>query len=299
MLDRASTFADKTVLTLLKNRFVTVAIDQWYTRRQQDTEGEFWRNIAGQGPRNDSRQTQHGLYLAGADGQLLAYTNNRGPDRIRGLLEQAALEYSVPSDVVPLQRTSIDQKYKASLPVGAAVVRVRAKVEGGYAPTDDRWEQLFQSAVSRDNLWITAEEQASLAGGTIPEAFAIRLLRFHLVDNTRGEPPIWTREDIRQWSLTLEDGGQLSGTAHLETADGSRGYQATLRGELAWGPDQKLQQLHIFVEGQFWGSGPFTRTPPAGKLPLVIAFSLADGSDPADSIAPHGSRGWLDGYLRP
>jgi len=298
VLDRASTFADQGILALLQDRFVSVAIDQWYTRRQQDTEGEFWRKIAGQGPRSDFRQTQQGLYVAGADGRLLGYTNHRGPERVRGLLEQAARDYSPPTDLQPLERLTTDAKYKAALPAGAIVVRVRARVDGGYAPTDDRWESLFQSAVSRDNLWVTAEEQVALAGGTVPETLALRMLRFHLVDNTRGEPPVWTREDVRQWSLTLVD-GQLSGTAHLETADGLRGYQATLKGELAWGPDQRLQQFHVWVEGQFWGSRPFTRDPPPGKFPLVIAFSLADGSDPADSIAPHGSRGWVDGYLVP
>ncbi len=298
MLDRASTFADEEVLALLKDKFVAVAIDQWYTRRQQDSEGEFWRKIAGQSPRSDFRQTQQGLFLAGADGTLLGFTNNRGPERVRGLLQQAAGDYAPPADLQPLKRRTTDAKYKAELPAGAVVVRVRARVDGGYAPTDDRWESLFQSAVSRDNLWITAEEQAALAQGSVPEALALRILRFHLVDNTRGEPPVWTREEVRQWSLTVED-GQLAGTAHLETADGSRGYQASLRGELAWGADGSVSQFHLWVEGQFWGSGPFTRQPPPGKFPLVIAFSLADGTDAADSIAPHGSRGWLDGYLKP
>lgn len=277
---------------------MSVSLDQWYTRRQQDTEGEFWRKIAAQGPRNDAGQTQQGLYLVGADGQLLAYTNNRGPERVRGLLEQAARDYSHPVDAKPLERQSTDAKYKVALPEGAVVVRVQTRVDGGYAPTDDRWESLFQSAVSRDNLWITAEEQVALAQGTVPEALAVRILRFHLVDNTRGEPPVWSREEIREWSLTIEN-GKLVGSAHLETEDGSRGYQATLQGELAWGQDQRLQQCHIWVEGQFWGSGPFTRNPPPGKFPLVIAFRLADGSEPADSLAPHGSRGWLPGYLRP
>lgn len=298
MLDRASTFADQEVLALLKDKFVAVAIDQWYTRRQQDTEGEFWRKIAGQSPRSDFRQTQQGLFLAGADGNLLGFTNNRGPERVRGLLQQAARDYAPPADLKPLERQKTDAKYKAELPPGAVVVRVRARVDGGYAPTDDRWEAMFQSAVSRDNLWITAEEQAALAQGTVPEALALRILRFHLVDNTRGEPPVWTKEEVRQWSLSVAD-GQLAGTAHLETADGARGYQATLNGELAWGADGRLSQFHMWVEGQFWGSGPFTRQPPPGKFPLVIAFSLADGTDMADAIAPHGSRGWLGGYLKP
>jgi hypothetical protein len=53
VLDRESTFADSEIVRLLQTRFVPVAIDQAYQRRQQDTEGEFYRKIAAQSPRND------------------------------------------------------------------------------------------------------------------------------------------------------------------------------------------------------------------------------------------------------
>jgi len=41
-----------------------------------------------------------------------------------------------------------------------------------------------------------------------------------------------------------------------------------------------------------------TRGVPKGKFPLAISFTLADGRDIADAILPHGSRGWLRGYLK-
>ena len=90
MLDRESTFADSEIVAMLKTRFVPVAIDQWYTRRQQDTEGEFYRKIAGQGPRNNFNSTTQGLYIADPSGKLIAFNNNRGPERIRGFVEIAA-----------------------------------------------------------------------------------------------------------------------------------------------------------------------------------------------------------------
>ena len=275
-----------------------VAIDQWYTRRQQDTEGDFWRQIAGQGPRNDFKGTTQGLYIAGADGKLIAYNNNRGPERIRKLMQQAANDYSHPEGTGPIERKKTDVKYKTDLPDGAAVVRVSARIEGGYKETDDNWQKLFQSAVSRDNLWITAEEQKSLATGTVSEDLALRIARFHLVDNTRGEPPIWTVDEVREIKLTV-DAGKLSGTAKLETKDGKRGYDATLRGELVFKDDGDLSRFDLFVEGDFWGTGQHTMEPPPGKFPLVIAFTLADGTDLGDSIPPHASRGWIDGYWFP
>jgi hypothetical protein len=61
VLDRASTFADPEIIAALKSRFVPVALDQAYQRRQNDAEGEFYRKIAGQGPRNDFDDTTQGL----------------------------------------------------------------------------------------------------------------------------------------------------------------------------------------------------------------------------------------------
>jgi len=49
---------------MLQTRFVPVAIDQAYQRRQKDTEGDFYRKIAGQGPRNNFQGTTQGFYIA-------------------------------------------------------------------------------------------------------------------------------------------------------------------------------------------------------------------------------------------
>jgi len=281
---------------MLHDKFVPVAIDQWYTRRQQDTSGEFYRQIAGQGPRSNFQQTTQGFYLADPAGGLLAYNNNRGPERIRALMEQALTRYQ-PPETTPLERENTDPRFSPTLPDGAVVVRVSAKVLDGYEATDDRWQQLFQQAVSRDNLWITAQEQQALLTGQFPQHLALRMARFHLVDNTRGEPPTWKPIEIQQLDFQVTD-GQISGTVELVSEDGSRGFQAELSGQVS-GRDQAIVELTMTCVGEYWGAGPFTRKPPEGKFPLAIAFQLADGNDVADSIPPHASRGWIEGYLNP
>ncbi len=296
MLDRESTFADKTIIDLLKSKFIPVAIDQWYTRRQQDTEGDFYRQIAGQGPRHNFNNTTQGLYIADPSGKLIAFNNNRGPERIRDLLEKAVSDYSPPR-VEPLSRDKIDRRYHPEFPEGAIVLRTSAKVLSGYEPTEDRWQQIFQNSVSRDNLWITVDEQHQLLNNQVPTALAKRIALFHLVDNTRGEPPTWRPNEIRKLELTVAD-GKLSGSVHLETDDHERGYEATLSGVIQADGD-KITRFDLLSEGQFWGTGTFTMEPPKGKFSLAIAFRLADGSDIADAIPPHASRGWLDGYLDP
>ncbi len=295
MLDRASTFADPEIVELLKTRFVPVAIDQAYQRRQKDTEGEFYRKIAGQGPRNNFNGTTQGLYIATADGKLLSYNNNRGADRIRRLMKEA-LETPQPGNISAVTNRKLDPRFNPRPPEGGLIVRVRAKVMGGYEETTDPWRQIFQSAVSRDNLWITAEEHQALVRGDVPERLQRRIARFHLIDNTRGEPPMWRDEEIRHISLKIS-GGKLTGNVVLKTDRGDRGYEAEFRGDVTI-ENQKVTGFDVVALGDFWGAGPYTGGAPKGKFPLAVSFTLADGNDVADGIPPQGSRGWVDGYLR-
>ena len=98
MLDRASTFAKPETVELLKTKFVPVALDQAYQRRQKDDEGDFYRKIAAQGPR-DLNQTTQGFYLATSRGDLLLYNNNRDPEKILRLMKEKLTEFaSLPSE---------------------------------------------------------------------------------------------------------------------------------------------------------------------------------------------------------
>lgn len=296
MLDRESTFADKSIIELLTGKFIPVALDQGCTRRQRDTEGDFYRQIAGQGPRNDFSKTTQGLYIADPTGHLIAYNNNRGPERIRGLLKTAIADYQPPA-AVPVTRESTDEKFNPQIPQGAIVVRTSAKVLGGYEATNDDWQKIFHKAVSRDNLWIMADEQRELLENQMPVSLARRIARFHLVDDTRGEPPTWRLDEIRNLELSVTD-GRITGSVELETADHARGFVGILTGVVA-GSEGKVTEYTMVARGEFWGTGQYTMDPPKGKFPLVIAFQIADGNDVADAIAPHGTRGWVDGYLFP
>lgn len=300
MLDRESTFAQPQIVELLKTRFVPVALDQAYHRRQQDTEGEFYRKIAGQGPRNNFEGTTQGFYIATASGELLLYNNNRDPDKVLRLMQQKLREFDESGarsgEVAALEATKVDARYNVEPPEGGLVVRVHAKVLGGYTESADQWERIFQTAVSRDNLWITPVEHQSLVRGQVPRSLQVRIARFHLVDNTRGEPPMWREDEIRSLEMSLRD-GQLAGRVVLSTRDGGRGYEATLQGRVEVQAG-RVVGFDLVSLGQFWGSGPFTRNAPPGKFPLGISFTLADGSDIADRVPPQGSRGWLAGYLQ-
>lgn len=288
---------------MLKNDFVPVAIDQWYQRQQQDAEGEFYRKIAGQGSRNNFEKTTQGRYICSPDGELLGYNNNRGPDRVRLMMRAVLADFDTNSleTVPPLDSDQPDGKFHLQPPTGGLILRVNSLVLGGYQPAND-WRAVFHDAIGRDNVWITASEKRKLIDwvenrGDVPEKVLARVLRFHLIDNTRGEPPHWKTEELKKLTVRIDQKGVITGSIHLETEDGNRGYQADLLG-IAKTNGKDITQFDLVAKGDCWGEGRYTGGAPRGKFPLAVAFRIADGSDSADSIAPHGMKGWADGYYK-
>lgn len=298
MLDRASTFSDPDVVKLLQTKFIPVAIDQAYQRRQKDAEGRFYQKIANQGPRKvgDGGPTTQGRYLATADGRFLGFNNNRDTQRLLKLMRQALDEYQ-PESVEAIDAGEPDKRWNYEPPEGGLVVRVNSKILGGYEDTDDQWRRLFQNGIGRDNLWIRKDEHLALVNGEVLPSLAIRMARFHLVDNTRGEPPMWKADEIVKWQLQLSEDGKLNGFMHLRTESGDREFKADLRGVVK-SENGRVTRFDLVAKGMFRGEGRYTRGAPKGEFPLALAFRLADGSDLADEVPPQGSRGWLDGYLR-
>lgn len=300
MLDRASTFADPTIVELLSTKFIPVAIDQAYQRRQKDAEGEFYRKIALQGPRHDFEgSTTQGFYAATSSGKFLFYNNHRGAGGEEGLIGELNQALAAAADseekVAPIEDGELDQKFNPKPPEGGLVLRAHSKVLHGYDEPKDRFQKIFQEGLGRDNFWITAAEHEALAKGELPESLTLRLVRYHFVDNTRGEPSMWEREEVRSVSMTLKD-GELRGAVSLSTADGKRSYDAEVLGYVE-SSGGRVTRMDLVVRGLFEGRGEYTKGPPPGKFPFAISFTIADGSETADAIPPQGSRGWVEGYF--
>ncbi len=300
MLDRASTFAHPKLLELLQTRFVPVAIDQAYERRQKDAKGEFYRRFAGQGPRKDFRGTTQGFYVTTAGGELLLYNNNRHPSKVARLVGDALQRFEGDAEkrepAAPIADGKPDPRWNPGPPDGGFVVRVHTKVLGGYPEPKNDWDRILQSALGRDNLWVTRAEHAALVAGDLPKSLLVRLARFHLVDNTRGEPPMWREDELHALEVGRED-ERISGTVRLATKDGARTFDAAVLGFVSIEED-RLTRFDLVAEGRFAGEGRYTRGAPPGHFPLAVSFTLADGTDLADAVPPQGSRGWLDGYLK-
>lgn len=300
MLDRASTFADPEIIKTLQQDFIPVAIDQFKQRRQKDAEGEFWRKIAGQSPRNNFNSTTQGLFAASAGGTLLAYNNNRGPDKTKELLRKAlgAASKESGSKARPLVVKKPDPRFLHKAPEGMRIARVHAKVLGGQTPTDNFWKKIASHATSHDTLWITAKEELAIARDRkIPPSLARRIALFHLIDNTRGEPSFWDDDGIKKSEFRIDEKGNLTGKVHLVKKDKSTGYEADLRGVIKF-KGNTLTRFDLVAHGDYWGESKYTKGAPKGRFPLGVSVRLVDGKSPYDQIPPQGAKSWWQNYLK-
>src|SRR5262245_2475187 len=210
------------MIRLASKEFIPVSGDDWYQRRRNDSEGEFFRKVADQGPRKgEGGSTRQGVYVFTADGKLLAYRNHHDADVMRGVLQKALADFKQlpqaqrkPGAVKVADLPKVDAAFDRKLPKGGLVVNVFTRIldkdaAGAYCRGSCGFTGGDRAAP--DHLWPAAEEGKALvpadprkgASVPLPGRVAMRLLRFHLVDNTRGEPPAWERHEVRSHTLKL------------------------------------------------------------------------------------------------
>jgi hypothetical protein len=319
---RALAFADREVIRLARTKYVAVAGDDWYQRRRQDAEGKFFRQVADQGPRKGvGGSTRQGIYLLTADGTLLAFHNHQDAGVMltflrRGLQKWNALPAARRKPGVikikDLDRT--DARYTRTPPKNGLVVNVYARIlERGPKGTYRKGtcKNKGGDRAAHDHLWLTEKDWKALLPArakkgityAMPAHIARRIFRFHLIDNTRGEPPLWTAEQIRsgKMTLTVEDASaagvrlRLDGSAVLaddaDLARAKRGFDARLLGYIHYDAKaKKIDRFDLVAVGDHWGEGIFTRGARPGRKPLGVAFALADGKSAADRVPPQGAR---------
>jgi hypothetical protein len=314
---------------MAKEDYVPVTGDDWYQRRREDAEGRFFRQVADQGPRKgEGGSTRQGIYMLTAGGKLLAYKNaGQAPDVMREVLRKGLEEWSklpaserrpgaVRVDKLPKQ----DARYSRRPPANGLIVDVYTRILD-----QDSKQELCRGTcpvaggekAARDHLWLTQSDWQSLIRADasngdqwlMPQRIANRIMRYHLVDNTRGEPPMWKQADIRSWKVTVTveeatganmrlrlDGSALLAT-RAEPASAERGFQVRLLGYVNYDAVSKaINRFDMVALGDHWGNGPFTGGGRPGRAPLGIVFELAHQNAAANEVPPQGARD-LEEYL--
>jgi hypothetical protein len=293
LTDRASVIGVPEIAALVATRYVPVAIDQHVHRRLGNAEGRFFAAIRDRAGQLDGHA--QGFYVFTVEGRVLAYRHTLEPEVVEHMLVSALEEADAHPPAPGALEIPEEGFFVPEPPAGGLVLDVVSKVLGGYdEPTSDR-ERILQSSLGRDHAWIRRDEAAALAEGRLTGTLVRRLARFHLVDNTRGEPPMWREDEVRELEANLAD-GRIAGSVHLETAPGDRGFQASLQGHVGINGGTVVG-FDLLAHGAFWGQGDYTTGAPRGRFPLAIRFTLAPGSRPIDRVLPGGARRKFSDYL--
>ena len=265
----------------------------------------------------DSSGTAQGYYAFSAAGNFYG-ANNSERDEILELLKGARKAFKDN----PPKKTSLNEKTlgpESKIPEGTTVLNVFSRIDP--APKELAGDDLNRG-VGRDHLWILKKDTEEILSrlkdvktAEAPNALVLRLVRFHLVDNVRGEPDHWDPENIKSTSFKIEKltenensiGVKLSGNYSMLMPARKRDEkphhvpEMGLIGNLEalFSIDKNTHALvdaKIFASGEGWGESTFTMGAPKGKYPLKFAMVLAHDAY-ATQIAPQGVMSDRDDYL--
>lgn len=325
-MGRELTFADPKIQGFIKENFVAVAGDDWYERRRRDAEGEFFRKVADQGPRKGAGgSTRQGIYVLTPSGTLLGYKNHQDPAVMYAFFRNAYFAWrSLPLTERDPGAVKIgdpgkpDPRFHRAPPANGLVLSVYTRIldresDGTCRPGTCRFPGGQRAA--HDHLWLTEEDWKALIPAkprsgdsfTVPSRVARRIARFHLADNTRGEPNFWERKEIHsgELKLTVEDvnteavklrvdGSFLLANA-TDPAQAKRGYDVRLLGFIQYNREKKaIERFDMVALGDHWGEGTYTAGARPGRSPLGVAFELATRKNPADRVPPQAAREWTN-----
>lgn len=312
----------------MKESFIPVAIDVWYDQKQRrDDERDFFFHVAQQGHYKDNAplETRQGIYILTADGTLLASNNRQDAESILNLMDvglTAWSDFRYPDGFEVPEAGPADSRFRREPPEGGVVIDVFTRIVGEYEPPADnswtRWGFDPNQSLGRDHLWITREDVEGLAPSDVkvgaryplPPILQERMLRFHLVDNVRGEPMMWRSDEVRRAriDLVVEEVSEqtlrlrIEGEALMQALPNlpypDRRYDATLLGYIEVHRDPlRVSRFDLMAVGEAAGEGHYTRRAPAAPFTLAIAMRIAPPG-PMASVPPQAAR-HLTEYMEP
>ena len=219
---------------------------------------------------------------------LHSFRHTIDPAEVKRMLVEALQTIDLPDGEPAATEWPKPPGFTLEAPDGFVVLDVVSKVLGGYEEPSTNFERLRQSFVGRDHCWIRSDEVDTLSHGEVPVSLLKRMALYHFVDNTRGEPPVWRLDQLRQVEASL-GGDRLTGSVRLESASGQRGYHASLAGSVS-ARRGEVTRFDVIANGVAWGRGYHNAGAPRGRYPLAIRFTLAECIGPFDGIPPGAAR---------
>lgn len=259
----------------------------------------------------DLESTAQGLYIIGADGRCYGWMNSHESTEVKAFLEHGLdLFAKYPPNKIQIQPAVLAQRFSSAPYPSTLVVRVFSRIRPVPANSDDT-----NNSVGRDHLWILAEEAKQIAAHTgqaqfsLPSSLVARLVRYHLIDNVRGEPDAWNPDEVKRALFTarmVADSGavktyEFHGDFAQRTSDNGRGIEGAIDGRFEISKSEnRASHFRAFAKAIAWGSGRYTQGAPAGRFGMV--FALIDVNDTISKVVPPefmGEYGSWDEYLKP
>jgi len=298
VLDRGSTFTNPESIELLKTKFVCVATDIYYYEHNTDPVSRFYQKVVLQREGTTLGKTTQGFYIFDPEGNLFYGWNSRDPNLLLKNLQSVASSYKAKSAWVPDKHEN--NRFR-QIPKDAVVVSCFSKIleAPGWKGEAHGHQKIFRESIGREHLWIKSSEARALARGDLSEALKRRFVIYHLNDFTRGEPDLWTLDDIEKAEIDLKPskkGYILKGEVSLRAKRADRWYVCSLYGEIE-SKGETLTKFDVVARGTYHGLGKFTKNGPPGDFTLAVAFQLADPKDEASKAPPQGAQNG-DTYFR-
>ena len=279
------TFNDPKVIKALQNDFIPVAGNIAELAWNRTGASKWFMSTAGKvNYRVRSGQTVQGFYTVAADGTAYGFENARDAKIVLGMLTEARDSFHAhPPAKIAISTEGSEGVFSRSPDLTVSVIRVYTRVR----PVPLGANALNKS-VGRDHLWIIGSDvRAIIANGAsgngfkMPGPLAARIVRYHLVDNVRGEPDMWLPGQVRKAEFTMKPLGKskgmllysFKGDFTQKLPDGKRGLDGTIRGEMDLDPaTHRVIRFRAYADAQAWGDSKFTKWAPPGKFPLVVAM---------------------------
>jgi hypothetical protein len=298
-----STFSDPRIIEELRKNFVVGVGNTHELQNQKMPAGKWFMEVARRiNPRVNNGITAQGFYVVAADGTAYGFNNNRSPDRVLSFLEKGREQFAQsPPKPVEIPAELINARFTNAPDPSIATLRVFSRIRPLPAGCD-----VSNANVARDHLWVYPEEvDAILAGGEFPKTLAYRMARYHLVDNIRGEPNMWSLKEVKTatFKATAKKGTgavrtfALQGDYDMATSDAARGLKGTMEGEIVIDPaTKKVVRFRAYGEAEAWGRGEYTPNPPPGRFKMV--FAIVDVADEIARTTPPQAAAYWDGDYR-
>jgi hypothetical protein len=239
---------------------------------------------------------QQGVYAAAPGGTLLGSSNERDAKKIAQMLRSALEKWE------QLPRA---ERLLAQDPSQVAVPKTPYPADGLVLQLFSRDGSVQKewwggASWNQDYAWFTNEEMLSLvpkpgARLRMPEKLARRLVRFHLVDNVRGETEGFAETDVKKAEIDFIARGttgaslvlEIQGTSKADT--GKNGFEAKIVGRALWDSKKnRFEAFELVAVGNRWGATTYNgREQDPGPAPMGIAFRLAPTAEGADRVPPN------------